>query len=220
MEPDVDTSEGLKSFGFDFPSVVPPTSGLSVTPKSRQMIYLPEFRAEVSAGKFIEEQASGQSDRDIPSDMVNGQPPVDGRIASAGNPFASKLDGIQDESGNPWKAMAVQSGQAIPFSLTFDRQVKIRRVRVFITKADWDSGQSLSRRSFDLFNPLYSRTCSAAPYWEANGEVPEGLIAPSPFEFSLNLPVRSVGRHTLLLEIDYPDNGDALYQVFDLQYTT
>ncbi|WP_371589234.1 lytic polysaccharide monooxygenase [Streptomyces virginiae] len=158
------------------------------------------------------------SDRDVPSDIVNRTPPADGQIASAGNPFASKLDGVHDEYRNPWNSHHVRSGDALTIEAAFEGTVKVRRVTVYITNVNWDPTQRLTRAQLDLGNPIYARTYPAAPYFAADDELPAGLVAPKPLAFSFNLPPRPVGHHVLLLEIDHPDSADATYQVLDLNY--
>ncbi|MEU4730736.1 lytic polysaccharide monooxygenase [Streptomyces sp. NPDC023588] len=193
-------------------------AGISrISPESRQMIYLGTAQAGVKGGKFITETAGNRLDPDVPSDIVNRTPPQDGRIASADNPFAFKLDGPTDEFGNEWKAHSVRSGDAVAFSIGFDSPVKVRRVTAYITKQNWNPSQALTRAQFDLPNPPYRRTFPAAPYHDANERIPVGVVAES-LEFALNLPRRAAGRHVLLLEIDHPDGTEATYQVIDLNY--
>ncbi|MFD9573472.1 lytic polysaccharide monooxygenase [Streptomyces sp. NPDC059982] len=190
-----------------------------MSPESRQVKYLMPNQAFVKGGKFFRATEGGVSDPDVPSDIVNRLPPPDGRIASAGNPYAFKLDGVRDEFGNAWGANPVMGGNAIEISVGFELPVKVRRVVAWMTKPNWNATQELSRASFDLLNPVYRRTYPAAPYQEANKPIPEGLVAPTPLSFSFNLPPRPVGHHVLLLEFDDPGSGDAGYQVIDLRYT-
>ncbi|MFJ5811992.1 lytic polysaccharide monooxygenase [Streptomyces sp. NPDC093093] len=190
-----------------------------ITPESRQSIYLPASQAGVRGGKFVAERSGGVSDPDVPSDIVNREPPRDGQLASAGNPYASSLDTVRDQVGNPWTTHPVTGGQALTVSLAFGELTKIRRVSAYLTKASWDDLQPLTRTQFDLKSPLYRRTYTAAPYTNANEEIPVGLVASNPLQFSFNLAPRAVGHHVLLLEIDHPDSGDATYQVIDLRYT-
>ncbi|WP_406340262.1 lytic polysaccharide monooxygenase [Streptomyces sp. NBC_00648] len=192
---------------------------VSITPESRQTTYLMPAQVNTRGGKFITTTDGGQSDADIPSDVVNRTPPPDGKIASAGHPFAFKLDGTRDEYGNPWNTHPVRNSQALTIAMTFGGKVKVRRVTAYLTKANWDNQQVLTRAQFDLANPAYTRTYPAAPYSAADEELPDGLVAPTPMTFSFNLPQRQVGHHVLLLEIDHPDSGDATYQVIDFRYT-
>ncbi|MFD9473999.1 lytic polysaccharide monooxygenase [Streptomyces goshikiensis] len=190
---------------------------LDITPASRQSIYLYGDQVGVRGGKFINTTLGGQSDRDVPSDIVNRMPPPDGQIVSAGNPYASKLDGVRDEYGNEWHAHSVRNGEAMTVSVR-GLASKIRRVSAYMTKANWDPFQRLTRAQFDLSNPAYTRTYTCAPYYQCDGELPWGLTPPNPHEFSFNLPYRSLGHHVILLEIDHPDSGEATYQVIDLRY--
>ncbi|MCD9899075.1 lytic polysaccharide monooxygenase [Streptomyces sp. MT29] len=194
------------------------TQQLDITPASRQSIYLYGDQVGVRGGKFINTTIGGQSDRDVPSDIVNRTPPPDGQIASAGNPYASKLDGVRDEYGNEWKTHSVRNGEAMTVSLRGLDATKIRRVSAYMTKANWDPSQGLARAQFDLDNQAYTHTYNCAPYYQCDDELPWGLRPSNPHEFSVNLPYRSVGHHVLLLEIDHPDSGDATYQVVDLRY--
>ncbi|WP_406503259.1 lytic polysaccharide monooxygenase [Streptomyces sp. NBC_00212] len=191
-----------------------------ITPPSRQATYLTASQAWLRGGKFIDQKSGGISDPDVPSDIVNREPPRDGQIASAGNPFAFKLDGVRDEFGNEWNASPVRNGDAFTVDITFGGAVKIRRISAYLTQANWDSNQPLTRAQFDLASPVYRRAFSAAPYSEADEEIPVGLVAPTPLTFSFNLPQRSVGHHVVLLEIDHPDSGDATYQVIDLRFVS
>ncbi|MER5728879.1 lytic polysaccharide monooxygenase [Streptomyces sp. NPDC002138] len=189
-----------------------------MSPESRQVKYLMANQAAVRGGKFIRATEGGVSDPDVRSDIVNRLPPRDGQIASAGNPYAFKLDGVRDEFGNEWSTHPVRSGDSVTVSLAFDEQVKVRRVVAYLTKANWDRKQPLSRASFDLLNPVYLRSYPAAPYQEANKPIPNGLVAPTPFEFSFNLPARPVGHHVALFEFDDPGSADAFYFVIDWGY--
>ncbi|MGO4460584.1 lytic polysaccharide monooxygenase [Streptomyces sp. M-16] len=190
-----------------------------ISPESRQSKYLMQNQAGVRGGKFITSTTGNVSDRDVPSDIVNRTPPPDGKIASADNPYAYKLDGLRDEYGNEWNANPVANGQAVPVKISLPL-AKVRRISAFITKPDWDNHQVLTRAQFDLDNPVYLQTYRAAPHFDANEEIPHGLIPTNPLEFSFTMPQRSVGHHVLLLEFDDPSSGDALYQVIDFRYTS
>nr|WSW49880.1 lytic polysaccharide monooxygenase [Streptomyces sp. NBC_01001] len=189
-----------------------------MSPESRQKKYLLPSQAAVRGGKFIKSTAGGLPDSDVPSDIVNRTPPQDGQIASAGNPYAFKLDGVLDEFGNGWNASPVTNGQAITVQMTLPVP-KIRRISAYATTLNWDHTQLLSRAQLDLDNPVYTRTYPAAPYFNANEEIPVGLVPPNPLTFSFNMPQRPVGHHVVLLAIDLPDSGDAVYQVIDFRYT-
>ncbi|WP_406346851.1 lytic polysaccharide monooxygenase [Streptomyces sp. NBC_00648] len=189
-----------------------------ISPESRQSKYLTQNQAGVRGGKFIKSTTGGLSDPDVPSDNVSRTPPPDGKIASADNPHAYKLDGIRDEYGNPWNTNAVTNGQALAVKISLPMP-KIRRISAFMTKSNWDNSQVLSRLQFDLNNPVYTRTYNCAPHFDCNEEIPNGLAPTDPLEFSFNMPPRTVGHHVLLLEFDDPTSGDALYQVIDFRYT-
>jgi len=103
-------------------------------------------------------------DEQVPSDMINRQPPQDGEITSSGNPFALKLDGVTDELGNAWNKNDVRNDDATPLSIEFDTPPKIRRVVVYVTEANWDDSMPLARSSFDLHTPLYRWVYLSAPY--------------------------------------------------------
>ncbi|MGW8877644.1 lytic polysaccharide monooxygenase [Streptomyces mirabilis] len=191
---------------------------MHIAPESRQRKYLMQNQAAVRGGKFIKAKSGGLSDPDVPSDIVNREPPQDGQIASAGNPYAFKLDGVRDEYGNEWNTNPVTNGQAITVAMSLPMS-KVRRVSAYITKSHWDPYQVLARAQFDLDHPVYSRAYTCAPYFNCNEELPSGPITPAPLAFSFALPQRSVGHHVVLLEIDDPTSGDAIYQVIDLRYT-
>ncbi|MFE3527016.1 lytic polysaccharide monooxygenase auxiliary activity family 9 protein [Streptomyces sp. NPDC059161] len=190
-----------------------------ISPESRQAKYLTKAQAGTRGGKFITRPFGEVSDPDVPSDIVNRPPPQDGQIASAGNPFAAKLDGLVDEFGNPWRTTPVTSGRALAVVVQIDEPVKVRRVIAYITKPNWDPTRVLTRAQFDLGNPVHTRTYPAVPFQSANSPIPVGLVASKQLEFGFSLPTRPVGHHVLLVEFDLPDSGDAFYQVIDLRYT-
>ncbi|WKU42735.1 lytic polysaccharide monooxygenase [Streptomyces sp. VNUA116] len=186
--------------------------------QSRQEKYLMPGQYPLSRGKFIRETNSGISDPEFPADIVNNTPPQDQRIASADNPHALKLDGVLDEDGQPWTADRAKSGQAITLSYPLSVRL-IRRSVVYITKPSWDPQNKLTRAQFDLDNPVLTNTYTATPYYQAGEqEIPNGLKPTDPYEISFNLPTRPDGHHVLLVEIDLPDRGDAIYSVYDLRY--
>ncbi|MFD9271599.1 lytic polysaccharide monooxygenase [Streptomyces goshikiensis] len=195
-----------------------PGLGITVTPESRQTTYLLNALAAVKGGKFITTTSGGQPDPTASGDVVNRTPPSDGHIASAGNLLALALDGATDAFGNPWHKSNVRSGDTFSPTVQFGGSVKVRRVTVYSTKANWDPQQPLTRAQFDLTNPLYARTYTCAPYQACNDEIPVGLVASEPISIGFNLPQRPVGHHVLLMEIDHPDTTDATYQVIDLNY--
>lgn len=183
---------------------------LQVTsPRTRASVaQLPDQVArEPEAGKFFHLTYGGESDPDVPSDVVNGTPPVDGKIASAGNPKAAVLDA----AGTQWEKKDVRPGA--PLSVTWEcvHRPKVRRWVYFLTKQGWDPAKPLARAQFEA-QPFYKVENLQQPFWDV-----AGLEASSPTVHEVLLPSRE-GYHVLLAVAEMADTGMAFYQVIDLSF--
>ncbi|MFG2933918.1 lytic polysaccharide monooxygenase auxiliary activity family 9 protein [Streptomyces achromogenes] len=179
------------------------------SPPSRAQLYLESWQANgLEAGKFFPADQEGQRDPFAPDDVVNAQPPADGRIASAGKDFAAALD----EVGTDWKKHPVTSGENLELTWGFHMPHKTRRFNYFLTKNGWDPSQPLARAQFDS-EPFHSVQLSGRPYWSADDLVPD-----NPTTHTMRLPQRNAGHQVLLAVWEVADTGNAFYQVIDLQY--
>lgn len=186
-----------------------PMHGAVSSPPSRGHLYLENWQANgLEAGKFFPATTAGRPDPFAPDDVVNAQPPADGKIASAGKDFAASLD----EVGTDWKKHPVTSGQNLDITWGFHAEHKTRRFNYFLTKNGWNPEQPLTRAQFET-EPFHSVQLPEQPYWE------HPLSPGNPTTHTLPLPRRSPGHQVLLAVWEVADTGHAFYQVIDLQYT-
>jgi chitin-binding protein len=183
--------------------------GLVSEPASRGAIYLQEWQAAgLEAGKFFPATEAGRPDPLAPDDIVNAQPPADGRIASAGQAYAASLD----EPRSDWRTHPVSSGQQFSITWTYHAAHKTRRWNYFLTRDGWNPQAPLSRAQFEP-EPFHSVQLSGQPYWAA-----DDLIPPDPTRHTMTLPRRQ-RRQVLLAVWEVADTGNAFYQVIDLEFS-
>jgi chitin-binding protein len=178
-------------------------------PRSRGQIYLEPWQAHgLEAGKFFPCTESGLTDPYAPDDVVNSEPPEDGRIASAGHDFAK----ILDEPRTDWSKHPVSSGQSLTVTWQFHVAHKTRRWNYFLTRPDWDPAAPLTRAQFEN-EPFYMQQLSCQPFWSC-----DDLVPADPTTHELNLPPRPAGHHVMLAVWEVADTGNAFYQVIDLAF--
>lgn len=192
---------------------ISPLHGHVLAPESRAYFAWQAGQIDAGAlnqresGKFYPLTNSGQKDSSAPDDMVNDQPPADGKIASAGQATGQ----ILDEPGTQWKKHEVRSGEELDVSWHFTAMHKTRRWNYFITRADWDPMQKLSRAQFEP-TPFHKVENEQQPYWAH-----QSLLPKNPTTHSFTLPERE-GYHVLLAVWEVADTGNAFYQVIDLDF--
>ncbi|MFH8574141.1 lytic polysaccharide monooxygenase auxiliary activity family 9 protein [Streptomyces sp. NPDC017993] len=183
--------------------------GSVTSPESRAQLHLADWQAAgLEAGKFFPRTEAGLTDPFAPDDTVNAEPPQDGRIASAGQEFAAKLD--EPDSHQDWHKHQVRAGQALEIAWNYHAAHKTRRWNYFLTRSGWDPGARLTRQQFSP-EPIATFQNSGQPYWDANDLIPE-----SPTVHSVTLPDDRNGYHVLLSVWEVADTGNAFYQVIDL----
>ncbi|WP_437302389.1 lytic polysaccharide monooxygenase auxiliary activity family 9 protein [Sorangium sp. So ce388] len=175
-------------------------------PPSRSVIALLEWPVNgFEGGKFFPATSGELSDPYAPEDVRNAAPPPDGRIASAGHAFASRLD----EPGDRWQKHQVIAGGELNMTWSYTAPHKTRRWNYFITKPNWDPNQRLTRSQFAA-EPIKTVLNSGRPYWEHD------LVPPQPTVHSVKVPLTHAGYHVLLGVWEVADTGMAFYQVLDL----
>jgi chitin-binding protein len=142
--------------------------------------------------------------------VPSGQPPADGKIASAGNAAAAVLD---EQTSMRWTKHSVGSGQVVNITWSSDRPELVRRWNYFITKEGWDPDSPLTRDQFEA-QPFYQETLNAQPYWDAR----DGLTPRTPTVHEVRLPERR-GYHVILAVCEIADTGKASCQVIDVDFT-
>lgn len=185
-----------------------PYHGRITSPESRAVIYLAGWKANgLESGKFFPATQAGLKDLVAPSDEKNSLPPKDGQIASAGNDFAAMLDEVKDD----WHKHRVKSGQEITFSWNFSARHKTRRYNYFMTQANWNPAEKLTRAQFENI-PFVKFEEQCQPHWSC-----DNLLPTDPTEHPLVLPVRK-DYQVLLAVWEVADTGNAFYQVVDLLF--
>lgn len=124
--------------------------------------------------------------------------PLDGAIASGGNPNFSPLN---EQSSTRWYHVPVSSGKNT-FNWKLTAAHSTTSWRFFITKQNWDPNKPLSRTDFDL-----------TPFCERfdNGAVPTSSV-----NIDCVVPKRT-GYNVILAVWDIADTGNAFYQVIDVK---
>ena len=125
--------------------------------------------------------------------------PVDGTIAAAGVPTWSQLNA---QSPTRWFKSDFASGYQ-DFTWRFTANHVTRDWRYFITKANWNPAEQLTRDQFEL-----------TPFCEFDG----GMVQP-PFEVTHNclVPERE-GYHVVLAVWDVGDTAASFYNMIDLNF--
>ncbi|WLI78758.1 lytic polysaccharide monooxygenase [Kosakonia sp. H02] len=127
--------------------------------------------------------------------------PEDGHIASAGVASMSRLD---EQTETRWAKHPITAGLH-DFSWTYTAPHKTKAWDYYITKADWNPNQPLTRASFE-----------ATPFChiEGNNRQP-GAGADQPHE--CNVPSRE-GYHVILAAWDVSDTAATFYNVIDVDF--
>lgn len=127
----------------------------------------------------------------------------DGMIASGGN---AQWAALSEQSRTRWSKVSLKSG-AVTFQWQFTAPHVTRDIRYWITKANWDPSQPLSRAQFE-----------AVPFcqFQYNNTKP----VPSTSERAnhpCTVPVRS-GYHLILAVWDVADTVNSFYSVMDANF--
>lgn len=160
------------------------------------------------SGKHFPQTVGGLRDYLAADDVLSATPPLDGKIASAGQLTGAFLD----EPGDHWQKHEVHSGESLRVSWNFTANHPARRWDYFITEEGWDSSKPLARSQFGE-KPFYTVENKWQPFWK----YPNELMPPSPTEHAVPLPTRE-GYHVLLAIYVVADTGMAFYQVIDLDF--
>jgi len=159
------------------------------------------------AGKFFPHREAGLTDPFAADDVKNSTPPADGKIASAGQLTGAFLD----NPGSHWRKHEVTSRETLSVSWGFSAVHKARRWNYFITKADWNPDQVLTRDQFEP-TPFYMVEVQIQPYWGRDDMIPA-----NPTTHQVPLPNRE-GYHVMLAVWEVADTSMGFYQVVDLDF--
>ena len=174
--------------------------GLSSTAWSHGFLSSPEARGSLcrtsntNCGAIVYEPQSLEA--------VSGFPkagPVDGKIASAALPQFAALD---EQTSSRWAKRPMSAGlQNFTWTLTANHVT--RGFRYYITKANWNPNQVLSRASFE-----------AAPFCE----VSTGMVQPpKTVTHQCNVPART-GYQIILAVWEIGDTVNSFYNVADVMF--
>ncbi|MFF9638718.1 lytic polysaccharide monooxygenase auxiliary activity family 9 protein [Streptomyces bacillaris] len=161
------------------------------------------------AGKFFPAVDGGLEDPVASSDYANSQPPVDGKIASAGHAEASALDAAAVH----WTMNEVRSAASVTVTWAIDAPKATRRFNYFLTRPGWDPAKPLARDQFET-KPIHTEASELDPYYMHQRD----LLPASETKHTVNLPERS-GYHVLLAVWEFADSPNAVYQVIDLAFS-
>lgn len=160
----------------------------------------------LESGKFFPEQSGGLLDPFAPTDMTNFAPPQDHKIASAGFEGAEVLD---EYGANRWFKHKIKMDSTIEFRWVYTQTQKTRRWNYFITKDNWDPDAPLSRTQFE-HTPFFCVQNNQQPFWDYL------LLPQDPTIHQVKIPVKK-GYHVILAVWEIADNGNAFYQVVDVE---
>jgi len=132
--------------------------------------------------------------------VPNAVPPAAGKVASAGQAFAARLDEPCDDR----RKHPVTSGQVLELSWGFHAPHETRRFNYFLTRPDWDPGTPLTRAQFED-EPFESVLFACQPFWSC-----DDLLPSNPVTHPLQLPERD-GYQVLLAVWEVADTGNAFY---------
>ncbi|QRR07580.1 chitin-binding protein [Burkholderia sp. MS455] len=162
-------------------------------------------------GKFFPATQDALSDSFAPDDARNAAPPIDGEIAGASTNGA--LPVLNEQSPSRWLKIPLRSGALQNFKWEFSAVHKTRRWNYFITRADWNSSEKLTRAQFEP-KPFCTIQNSGRPYWDPNAN----LVPLQPTIHQCRLPVRT-GYHVILAVWEVADTAMGFYQVVDVMFT-
>lgn len=130
--------------------------------------------------------------------------PPDGHIASGNISTYSELD---VQTPDRWTKVDMKTGEnTFVWYLTMSHTSA--SWRFFITKADWNQSEALTRAAFDLENSI----CNPEPISVS------GINPPTKenIEFKCYIPTDREGYHVILAIWDVADTNNAFYQVIDV----
>nr|WP_230459518.1 lytic polysaccharide monooxygenase [Burkholderia ubonensis] len=162
-------------------------------------------------GKFFPATQGGLPDSFAPADAQNVAPPADGEIAGASTNGAVPL--LNEQSPDRWQKVPLRSGALQNFKWEFSAVHKTRRWNYFITRADWNPSQKLTRAQFEP-TPFCTIQNPGQPYWSPNAN----LVPSQPTIHQCRLPVRT-GYHVILAVWEVADTSMGFYQVVDAIFT-
>ena len=126
--------------------------------------------------------------------------PADGQIASAGLVQFSELN---EQTSSRWTKQSLKAG-ANNFAWQFTANHATRNWRYFITKADWNPNQKLTRASFDL-----------SPFCTIDGGNRQPAMQVT---HACNVPVRS-GYQVILAVWQVADTPNSFYNLVDAMFS-
>lgn len=128
------------------------------------------------------------------------QGPADGVIGGAALPQFGELN---EQTSSRWSKHTLKSG-ANNFSWQFTANHASRNWRYYITRADWNPNQKLSRASFDL-----------TPFCTVSGN---GVQPPMQVTHACNVPQRS-GYQVILGVWEVADTPNSFYNMIDVMFS-
>lgn len=185
-----------------------PMHGRINTPASRASKELGWGANALESGKFFPETKSGLRDPFALSDVTNFAPPEDGKIASAGFVGAEVLDEYGEDR---WSKNDIKARSITQFTWAYSAVHKTRRWNYFVTKDDWDPNAPLTREQFEE-EPFFMVQNEEQPFWEHD------LMPENPTIHQVKMPNKK-GYHVVLGVWEVADNGNAFYQVVDVNFT-
>lgn len=177
--------------------------GYVLSPADRVVLCYPGAKGAPSVPGINDNCGSAQWDTAAAGEGPDGYPlagPADGQIASGGNiPLAGNMD---VQTAERWVKHKVQAGP-MKFSWHFTAPHRTTDIQYYITKADWNPNQPLSRESFED-KPFCSWT--------------NGTQVVNPDEtMECNLPERE-GYQVILSKWDVNDTSASFHKVIDVMY--
>ncbi|WDD91870.1 lytic polysaccharide monooxygenase [Burkholderia sp. FERM BP-3421] len=162
-------------------------------------------------GKFFPATQGGLTDPFAPADAKNAPPPPDGDIAGAST--GGSVTVLDEQSPDRWTKVPLRSGAVQSFKWEFSAVHKTRRWNYFITRANWDPTQKLTRAQFEA-TPFCTIQNPGQPYWDPNAN----LVPQQPTIHQCQLPVRT-GYQVILAVWEVADTAMGFYQVIDAYFT-
>lgn len=123
--------------------------------------------------------------------------PADGQLGSAG---LSQFSPLNEQTATRWTKRSIKAG-ANNFTWTFTANHATRNWRYYITRADWNPNQLVTRASFE-----------STPFCQVDGG---GRQPPKTVTHSCNVPARS-GYQLVLAVWEVADTTNSFYNLIDL----
>lgn len=184
-----------------------PQHGRINKPESRASKILGWAANALESGKFFPATESGLTDPFAPEDYPNFAPPPDGKIASAGFSGAEEMDEYGEDR---WPKNDIKANSVTEFSWTYTARHKTRRWNYFVTKDGWDPNAPLTRAQFEK-EPFFMVQNEERPFWTHD------LWPTEPTIHQVKMPDKK-GYHIVLSVWEVADNGNAFYQVVDVNF--